>query len=216
MQSSSSRIQERTYSLWSYLWKQRLDYMNPLYRADHSQTQGTLRPHTTPCHFRFWRGLYNRFEKGMHPRQSVTDFLQAVKEETQQLEEEMEFMEKRLTKLETRESNETYKNLNDQPKIHNFQICITKHSPANTPQDYSTNLKLFPSRSPSQGEEDSALILTQDHLKSSDPDLSANIHASSFSCDHTCPQLQPGTQYPEAEDLTIELQPPMVNIGGFS
>ncbi|XP_073518017.1 phosphatidylinositol-3-phosphate phosphatase MTMR7-like [Phyllobates terribilis] len=88
------RIQERTYSLWSYLWKQRLDYMNPLYRADHSQTQGTLRPHTTPCHFRFWRGLYNRFEKGMHPRQSVTDFLQAVKEETQQLEEEMEFMEK--------------------------------------------------------------------------------------------------------------------------
>ncbi|XP_073517117.1 phosphatidylinositol-3-phosphate phosphatase MTMR7-like [Phyllobates terribilis] len=87
-------IQERTYSLWSYLWKQRLDYMNPLYRADHSQTQGTLRPHTTPCHFRFWRGLYNRFEKGMHPRQSVTDFLQAVKEETQQLEEEMEFMEK--------------------------------------------------------------------------------------------------------------------------
>ncbi|XP_073501505.1 phosphatidylinositol-3-phosphate phosphatase MTMR7 [Phyllobates terribilis] len=193
------RIQERTYSLWSYLWKQRLDYMNPLYRADHSQTQGTLRPHTTPCHFRFWRGLYNRFEKGMHPRQSVTDFLQAVKEETQQLEEEMEFMEKRLTKLETRESNETNKNLNDQPKIHNFQICITKHSPANTPQDYSTNLKLFPSRSPSQGEEDSALILTQDHLKSSDPDLSANSDQESGVEDLSCRSPSGGDSLPSED-----------------
>ncbi|CAJ0945021.1 unnamed protein product [Ranitomeya imitator] len=193
------RIQERTYSLWSYLWKQRLDYMNPLYRPDHSQTQGTLRPNTTPCHFRFWRGLYNRFEKGMHPRQSVTDFLQAVKEETQQLEEEMAFMEKRLTKLETRETNETHKNLSDQPKIHHFQICITKHSPANTPQDYSTNLKLFPSRSPSQGEEDSALILTQDHLKSSDPDLSANSDQESGVEDLSCRSPSGGDSLPSED-----------------
>ncbi|KAG9479818.1 hypothetical protein GDO78_011712 [Eleutherodactylus coqui] len=193
------RIQERTYSLWSYLWKQRLDYMNPLYRPDHSQTQGTLRPNTTPCHFRFWRGLYNRFEKGMHPRQSVSDFLQAVKEETQQLEEEMEFMEKRLAKLETREANETNKILNDQPKIHNFQMCITKHSPVNTPQDYSTNLKLFPSRSPSQGEEDSALILTQDHLKSSDPDLSANSDQESGVEDLSCRSPSGGDSLPSED-----------------
>lgn len=33
--------------------------------------------------------MYNRFEKGLHPRQSVTDYLMAVKEETQQLEEEL-------------------------------------------------------------------------------------------------------------------------------
>ncbi|KAM3937216.1 phosphatidylinositol-3-phosphate phosphatase MTMR7 isoform 2-T2 [Leptodactylus fuscus] len=193
------RIQERTYSLWSYLWKQRLDYMNPLYRPDHSQTQGTLRPNTTPSSFRFWRGLYNRFEKGMHPRQSVTDFLQAVKEETQQLEEEMEFMEKRLAKLEIREANETNKSLNEQPKIHNFQMCITKHSPANTPQDYSTNLKLFPSRSPSQGEDDSALILTQDHLKSSDPDLSANSDQESGVEDLSCRSPSGGDSLPSED-----------------
>ncbi|XP_044152000.1 myotubularin-related protein 7 [Bufo gargarizans] len=193
------RIEERTYALWSYLWKQRLDYMNPLYRPDHSQTQGTLRPNTTPCHFRFWRGLYNRFEKGMHPRQSVTDFLQAVKEETQQLEEEMEFMEKRLAKLETRETNETNKIINDQQKIHNFQMSITKLSPANTPQDYSTNLKLFPSRSPSQGEEDSALILTQDHLKSSDPDLSANSDQESGVEDLSCRSPSGGDSLPSED-----------------
>lgn len=39
---------------------------------------------------RFWSGMYNRFEKGLQPRQSVTDYLMAVKEETQQLEEELE------------------------------------------------------------------------------------------------------------------------------
>lgn len=42
---------------------------------------------------RFWSGMYNRFEKGLQPRQSVTDYLMAVKEETQQLEEELEALE---------------------------------------------------------------------------------------------------------------------------
>ena len=37
--------------------------------------------------------MYNRFEKGLQPRQSVTDYLVAVKEETQQLEEELEALE---------------------------------------------------------------------------------------------------------------------------
>ena len=36
--------------------------------------------------YRFWRGLYNRFDRGMHPRQSVEDYLRAIQEETQQLE----------------------------------------------------------------------------------------------------------------------------------
>lgn len=38
---------------------------------------------------RFWRGLYNRFDRGMHPRQSVEDYLSAIQEETQQLEEQL-------------------------------------------------------------------------------------------------------------------------------
>lgn len=37
--------------------------------------------------------MYNRFEKSMQPRQSVTDYLMAVKEETQQLEEELQVLE---------------------------------------------------------------------------------------------------------------------------
>ncbi|KAJ8777739.1 hypothetical protein J1605_001198 [Eschrichtius robustus] len=71
------------------------DYLNPLFRDDSSQTQGTLRLPTPPCNFmyKFWSGMYNRFEKGLQPRQSVTDYLMAVKEETQQLEEELEALE---------------------------------------------------------------------------------------------------------------------------
>lgn len=41
------------------------------------------------CLHRFWRGLYNRFDRGMHPRQSVEDYLLAIQEETQQLEEQV-------------------------------------------------------------------------------------------------------------------------------
>ncbi|TNN47758.1 Myotubularin-related protein 7 [Liparis tanakae] len=45
-------LRERTHSLWSYLWKNQTDYINPLYRQDHSQTQGLLRPSTAPYCFK--------------------------------------------------------------------------------------------------------------------------------------------------------------------
>nr|XP_058905405.1 myotubularin-related protein 7 isoform X3 [Kogia breviceps] len=169
-------IQERTYSLWAHLWKNRGDYLNPLFRDDPSQTQGTLRLPTTPCNFmyKFWSGMYNRFEKGLQPRQSVTDYLMAVKEETQQLEEELEALEERLEKIQKVQLNRTQvKSKQSEPSKHSG-FSTSDNSTANTPQDYSGNTKSFPSRSPSQGDEESALILPQDNLKSSDPDLSAN------------------------------------------
>ncbi|KAI5211238.1 myotubularin-related protein 7 isoform X1 [Manis pentadactyla] len=182
------KIQERTYSLWAYLWKNRANYVNPLFRADHSQTQGPLHLPTAPCNFmyKFWSGMYNRFDKGLQPRQSVTDHLTAVKEETQQLEQELEALEERLEKIQKVQLNHT--------KVKSKQSELSKHSgfstsddsTANTPQDYSGHMKSFPSRSPSQGDEDSALILTQDNLKSSDPDLSANSDQESGVEDLSC------------------------------
>lgn len=182
------KIQERTYSLWAHLWKNRADYMNPLFRADHRQTQGTLHLSTAPCNFmyKFWNGMYNRFEKGLQPRQSVTDYLMAVKEETQQLQEELEALEERLEKIQTVQLNRTkMKSKPSEPSKHSG-FSTSDNSTANTPQDYSGNMKSFPSRSPSQGDEDSALILTQDNLKSSDPDLSANSDQESGVEDLSC------------------------------
>ncbi|XP_009073496.1 PREDICTED: myotubularin-related protein 7, partial [Acanthisitta chloris] len=183
------RIQERTYSLWAHLWKNRADYLNPLYRPDNSQTQGTLHPQIAPCNFlyKFWSGMYNRFEKGLHPRQSVTDYLMAVKEETQQLEEELEILEERLVNLQKSQSDDNKVKSKKQDRSKQLGLSTSNNSLANTPQEYSNDLKSFPSRSPSQGdEEDSALILTQDNLKSSDPDLSANSDQESGVEDLSC------------------------------
>ncbi|KAM9028074.1 phosphatidylinositol-3-phosphate phosphatase MTMR7 isoform 4-T4 [Ara ararauna] len=185
----SHRIQERTYSLWAHLWKNRADYLNPLYRPDHSKTQGTLCPQMAPCNFlyKFWSGMYNRFEKGLHPRQSVTDYLMAVKEETQQLEEELEVLGERLANLQKSQLNDNKFKSKHQDQSKNLGLSTSSNSIANTPQEYSNDLKSFPSRSPSQGdEEDSALILTQDNLKSSDPDLSANSDQESGVEDLSC------------------------------
>ncbi|XP_039205331.1 myotubularin-related protein 7 isoform X2 [Crotalus tigris] len=182
------RIQERTYSLWAHLWKNRANYLNPLYREDHNRT---LHPQSAPSHFiyKFWSGMYNRFEKGLHPRQSVTEYLMAVKEETQQLEEELVILEERLTKL-------TNGQLNNEAKIKKENGRMAKSF-----QDYTSHLKSFPSRSPSQGdEEDSALILTQDNLKSSDPDLSANSDQESGVEDMSC--RSPGGGGLPSEDST--------------
>ncbi|XP_074240060.1 phosphatidylinositol-3-phosphate phosphatase MTMR7 isoform X2 [Saimiri boliviensis] len=195
------KIQERTYSLWAHLWKNRADYLNPLFRADHSQTQGTLHLPTTPCNFmyKFWSGMYNRFEKGMQPRQSVTDYLMAVKEETQQLEEELEALEERLEKIQKVQLNCTkVKSKQSEPSRHSG-FSTSDNSIANTPQDYSGNMKSFPSRSPSQGDEDSALILTQDNLKSSDPDLSANSDQESGVEDLSC-RSPSGGEHAPSED----------------
>ncbi|XP_054416941.2 myotubularin-related protein 7 isoform X1 [Pongo abelii] len=195
------KIQERTYSLWAHLWKNRADYLNPLFRADHSQTQGTLHLPTIPCNFmyKFWSGMYNRFEKGMQPRQSVTDYLMAVKEETQQLEEELEALEERLEKIQKVQLNCTkVKSKQSEPSKHSG-FSTSDNSIANTPQDYSGNMKSFPSRSPSQGDEDSALILTQDNLKSSDPDLSANSDQESGVEDLSC-RSPSGGEHAPSED----------------
>ena len=58
--------------------------MRTIYKFHRSGLLNVLNPV-----FRFWSGLYNRFDRGMHPRQSVEDYLMAVREETVQLEEQL-------------------------------------------------------------------------------------------------------------------------------
>ncbi|KAG8014988.1 Myotubularin-related protein 7, partial [Nibea albiflora] len=92
-------LHERSHSVWPQLWKDRAEYANPLYKAELSQTQGVLRPNTTPYCFKMWKGLYNHVEKSTPPRQSPADFLSAVREETQQLEEELTNHQERIAAL---------------------------------------------------------------------------------------------------------------------
>ncbi|XP_076843652.1 phosphatidylinositol-3,5-bisphosphate 3-phosphatase MTMR8 isoform X2 [Brachyhypopomus gauderio] len=70
------RLRERTFSLWPHLLQNQDEFRNPLYkRATHNTV---LRPSTLPLHFRFWCGMYNRYDKGIHPRQSVVNTLLAL------------------------------------------------------------------------------------------------------------------------------------------
>ncbi|KAM8952874.1 phosphatidylinositol-3,5-bisphosphate 3-phosphatase MTMR8 [Pelodytes ibericus] len=66
------KVFETTHSLWPFLWNLRSKFKNPLYMHDAYET---LLPNTLPFCFKFWCGMYNRFDKGMHPRQSVLDTL---------------------------------------------------------------------------------------------------------------------------------------------
>lgn len=83
------RLRERTHSVWSHLWKERSEFTNPLYRADHSQTTGVLRPNTSPYCFKLWKGLYNHADKTATPLQSPSQCLSTMREESQHLEEEL-------------------------------------------------------------------------------------------------------------------------------
>ncbi|KAJ8281305.1 hypothetical protein GJAV_G00066010 [Gymnothorax javanicus] len=165
------RIRERTNSLWAHLWENRELYINPLYRPDHSQTQGVLRPDTAPYCFKFWRAMYSRSEKDAIPQQSALDILMAIREETQQLEAELVTCEEKIAKLGKLEGNYL------QPKM-----SLTGKTEDGENDVSRDNTGLI-----QQGEpESSPLILPRDALKSSDPDLSVNSDQESGVADLNC------------------------------
>ncbi|TRY87893.1 hypothetical protein DNTS_010192 [Danionella cerebrum] len=67
------RLHEKTFSLWPHLTENQHQYRNPLYWR--SVETKLLRPNTLPLHFKFWCGMYNHYDRGMHPKQSVLDAL---------------------------------------------------------------------------------------------------------------------------------------------
>ncbi len=61
------QLSQRTYSLWGQVGSRLDEYLNPLYRAD--AQPGLLVPNLAPAAVHFWRGLYCRFDSGVHPRE---------------------------------------------------------------------------------------------------------------------------------------------------
>ncbi|XP_078268653.1 phosphatidylinositol-3,5-bisphosphate 3-phosphatase MTMR8 isoform X2 [Rhinoraja longicauda] len=109
------KIQERTHSLWPFLLEKQYQYRNPLYKPSAINT--VLKPNTAPFNFRFWCGMYNRFDRGMQPKQSVLESLQAAIKQKAELEETVEDMNQKplhpdeshfTLNLPTKLSNEEY------------------------------------------------------------------------------------------------------------
>uniref|UniRef100_UPI00398E601C phosphatidylinositol-3,5-bisphosphate 3-phosphatase MTMR8 isoform X3 n=1 Tax=Pristiophorus japonicus TaxID=55135 RepID=UPI00398E601C len=78
------KLQEKTHSLWPFLLEKQYLYQNPLYKP--SAINIVLKPNTAPFNFKFWCGMYNRFDRGMQPKQSVLDCLHASMKQKIELE----------------------------------------------------------------------------------------------------------------------------------
>lgn len=83
------RLSRRTFSLWSDLEKHRSEYLNPLYEKYDNVLSVSVAPQT----ILFWRGLYNRFEGGVHPRDLFEDVLNGKKNHIDVLKDHIAFME---------------------------------------------------------------------------------------------------------------------------
>lgn len=92
------RLSERTYSLWGYMAHHMREYLNPLYKQERIDTE-VLIPNLACQNMKFWRGMYNRFENGVHPREPLIDLLSATKDHTSSLEDHILLLQKRLVVL---------------------------------------------------------------------------------------------------------------------
>lgn len=83
------RLSQLTYSLWAYLDSHRIEFINPLYETYEDMLPISIAPQM----IKFWRGLYNRFEVGVHPRDLFEDVVTAKKKHVDSLKEHIKFLE---------------------------------------------------------------------------------------------------------------------------
>ncbi|XP_041050871.1 myotubularin-related protein 8 isoform X2 [Carcharodon carcharias] len=100
------KLQEKTYSLWPFLLEKQYLYQNPLYKS--SAVNVVLKPNTAPFNFKFWCGMYNRFDRGMHPRQSVLDCLHVSMKQKIELEGTVADLNQKLTQQDESHSDTTF------------------------------------------------------------------------------------------------------------
>ncbi|XP_078403561.1 phosphatidylinositol-3,5-bisphosphate 3-phosphatase MTMR8 isoform X2 [Cetorhinus maximus] len=100
------KLKEKTYSLWPFLLEKQYLYQNPLYKS--SAVNVVLKPNTAPFNFKFWCGMYNRFDRGMHPRQSVLDCLHVSMKQKIELEGTVADLNQKLTLQDESHSDTTF------------------------------------------------------------------------------------------------------------
>uniref|UniRef100_A0A6B2EES0 phosphatidylinositol-3,5-bisphosphate 3-phosphatase n=1 Tax=Phlebotomus kandelakii TaxID=1109342 RepID=A0A6B2EES0_9DIPT len=90
------RLSETTFSLWGYMANHINEYINPLYRPEMDEI---LKPNLAPQCIKFWRGMYSRFESGVHPREPLGDLLLASRDHCTSLEDHVQHLTKRISNL---------------------------------------------------------------------------------------------------------------------
>ncbi|XP_049683592.1 myotubularin-related protein 8 isoform X3 [Accipiter gentilis] len=121
------KIFEKTHSLWPFLLQKKQELRNPLYRGFTAYKE--LQPNTLPFSFQFWCGMYNRFDKGMHPKQHVLDHLLSCMSQKMKLEDSASELENKLPFLDGPLPSEAC-------SLSKVGHAASKTPMLNTPQDY--------------------------------------------------------------------------------
>ncbi|XP_017868151.1 PREDICTED: myotubularin-related protein 6 isoform X3 [Drosophila arizonae] len=87
------KLAERTFSLWGYMSNHLNEYINPLYKPNVDES---IKANLAPQCIKFWRGMYSRFESGIHPREPLGDLLLDSKEHCNSLEDHVQHLTKRI------------------------------------------------------------------------------------------------------------------------
>jgi myotubularin-related protein 6/7/8 len=87
------KLSEKTFSLWGYMANHMNEYINPLFRPGET-SDDIIRPNLSPQVIKFWRGMYSRFESGVHPRENVGELLLTSKEHSASLEDHVQHLTK--------------------------------------------------------------------------------------------------------------------------
>ncbi|KAK5644181.1 hypothetical protein RI129_008026 [Pyrocoelia pectoralis] len=119
------RLSERTFSLWGYMSYHMSEYINPVYVED--ETPGILIPNLCPQNIRFWRGMYCRFENGVHPREPLGDLLLATCDHSHSLEDHIKFLTKKISSVKSLILNVTEKKKSKLFKSDNTNLLDNKY-----------------------------------------------------------------------------------------
>lgn len=101
------QLSERTYSLWGFMWQHLNDFINPFYETTHN----ILTPLTSQKNFKTWRGLYCKHSADIHPRESVSNTMTALKDNNTSLICHVRYLEERIEQLKRFNNNSTNHNL---------------------------------------------------------------------------------------------------------
>ncbi|CAG5121603.1 unnamed protein product, partial [Candidula unifasciata] len=124
------RLFERTYSLWGYLSYHSNEFLNPLYKKTYEMKLPVIIPSTSPQAIKFWKGMYNRFENGLQPREHIMEIISAAKDHSSSLEDHAQLLEKRVTQIcrLLGKSDETiYRKLQGFPSMDSIDGFLSSH-----------------------------------------------------------------------------------------
>lgn len=147
------RFNEKTYSLWGYIWGHLEDFINPLY--DERNHSNFLNPSTNIPDLSLWRGLYCRHESGPHPHELWQEVAGSILQQNSCFEDHLKYLIQHTKELADR--LERYKNSPSPTQV-------TSHDT----QSHDIPLEDIPSQDTSSQDEDETIEVREEEVEAID------------------------------------------------